>query len=157
MNLGRGLRKVRESWLSISLSNLKWLSRLGHSRQLSLRHNQRITRISILLMPLSLAFQSQSCMKERGENKIESEGKIHVSSLIECKKGSCVRQREKTQENRRGTVLKQRCWTRNKMRKNYYFMCLRICLVFRLNSTADLGIGRKEERRQCWGFVLFLN
>ena len=35
-------------------------------------------------MPLSLAFQSQSCMKERGENKIESEGKIHVSSLIAC-------------------------------------------------------------------------
>ena len=39
-------------------------------------------------------------MKERGENKMESEGRIHMSSLIECKKGGCVKQREKTQENR---------------------------------------------------------
>lgn len=157
MNLGQGLRKVRESWLSITLSDLTWLSRPGHSWQLSLRHNQRITRISIVLIPLSLAFQSQSCMKERGENKIESEGRVHLSSLIECRKGGYVRQREKMQENRRDTVPKQGRRTRNKMRKNYYFVCLRTCLAFRLNSTADLGIGRKEERRQCWGFVLFLN
>lgn len=85
-------------------------------------------------------------MKERGENKIESEGRVHLSSLIECRKGGSVRQREKMQENRRGTVPKQGSRTRNKIRKNYYFVCLRTCLAFRLNSTADLGIGRKEEK-----------